>query len=135
MNEMYDMGIVTHYYGVIGILVVILGNVWMLHKASSLPTYQRKMSLFTPLASVFLGGVIFTGIVMMAAKHLTFSIENILMIFFSVCIILLEVLRLQKLKYLNPHDDESFPLYKTRAFQILFTEFGATLSMSIWMWL
>ena len=62
MNEMYDMSIVTHYYSVIGILVVIVVNVLMLRRAENIKDYQRQMSLFTPIGSVAIGGIIFTGI-------------------------------------------------------------------------
>ncbi|MDQ7060302.1 MAG: hypothetical protein Q9M43_03940 [Sulfurimonas sp.] len=101
MNEMYDMSIVTHYYSVIGILVVIGMNAIMLANAKDIAHYQRQMSIFTPLSSMALGGIIFTGVVMMAAKHLDFSIENILMIVFSLVIIVLEVKRIKTLKYLK----------------------------------
>ena len=129
MNEMYEMSIVTHYYSVVGVLIVILMNFFMLYKAIEIPQYKRKMSLFTPIASFPIAGVIFTGIVMMAAKHLEFSIENIVMIVFSIAIVLLEVKRVKTLKYLT----QGFVEYKKLATNILLVESSLTLSISAWM--
>ncbi|MDQ7044907.1 MAG: hypothetical protein Q9M32_03215 [Sulfurimonas sp.] len=135
MNEMYDMSIVTHYYSVIGILVVIGMNAIMLANAKDIAHYQRQMSIFTPLSSMALGGIIFTGVVMMAAKHLDFSIENILMIVFSLVIIVLEVKRIKTLKYLKKSDNTLLVAYKRMAFSMLALELLTTLSISVWMWI
>ncbi len=129
MDEMYDMSIITHYYSVIGILIVILLNFLMLIRAKTRVDYQRKMSLFTPIGSIAIGGVIFTGIVMMAAKHLEFSVENIIMIIFSVAIIILEVKRVKTLKYLK----SDLEAYKKYASVLLSIEVFLTLSISAWM--
>ena len=135
MNEMYQMSIATHYYSVLGILIVIFINLIMLKKATLLSAYQRKMSLFTPIGSMAIGGIIFTGIVMMAAKHLDFTLENIIMILFSIFILVLEVKRLKDLKYLNKKLENAFGEYKLVAYKILIAEIVLTLSISIWMWI
>jgi len=129
MNDMYEMSITTHYYSVIGILIVILLNFWMLVRAENRVDYQRQMSLFTPIGSIAIGGVIFTGIIMMAAKHLEFSIENIIMIIFSIAIIILEVKRVKTLKYLR----EDLASYKSYAKVLLGIEVFLTMSISAWM--
>lgn len=129
MNEMYNMSIVIHYYSVVGVLIVILMNFFMLYKAIKIPTYQRQMSLFTPIGLIPLGGVIFTGIVMMAAKHLDFTIENIVMIVFSLCLIILEAKRVKTLKYLRSDLEE----YKQYAAKLLLIEIFLTVSISAWM--
>jgi len=135
MNEMYDMSIVTHYYGVIGILVVIGLNAYMLLNAKELLSYKRQMSLFTPVGSTAIGTIIFTGVVMMAAKHLEFSIENIVMIVFALVIIVLEVKRATTLKYLNPKIDGALEGFKKFGMKILLYEVLVVLSISIWMWI
>lgn len=129
MEDMYSMSIVMHYYSVLGIIFVILINFWMLHRAKDIPSYQRTMSLFTPIGSTAIGSIIFTGIIMMAAKHLDFSIENILMIVFSLAIIILEVKRVKTLKYLR----SDLEIYKKYARNILLIEVLLTLSISGWM--
>ena len=135
MNEMYDMSIVTHNYGVIGILVVIFVNAFVLIKAKELVKYKRQMSLFTPIGSLAIGGILFTGVIMMAAKHLDFTLENIIMIVFAVAIIVLEVKRAKSLKYMNPAKERALEAFKPFALRILQIEFLLTISISIWMWI
>ena len=135
MNEMYDMSIVTHYYGVVGILVVVLINIWMLNRANNIQNYKRQMRIFTPIGSTAIGVIIFTGVIMMAAKHLDFTIENIAMILFAVAIIILEVKRAKSLKYLDSRIDGALEGFKTLAAKILLFEVIITISISIWMWI
>ena len=134
MNEMYNMSIEMHYYSVIGILIVILLNAIMLAKAKEVSLYQRQMSLFTPIGSMALGGIIFTGIIMMAAKHLDFTLENIIMILFSFAILFLEVKRVKTLKYLDKKAENVLDIYKKMAYKLLVVEVILTLGISIWMW-
>ncbi len=135
MNEMYDMSIVTHNFGVMGILAVIFINVMMLLGAKELNAYRRKMMLFTPIGSTMLGVVLFTGVVMMAAKHLNFTVENIAMILIGVVLIILEARRMKKLKYLNSKDEGVFEKYKSEAMSILQIEVALVLAISAWMWM
>ncbi|MDD3061120.1 MAG: hypothetical protein WBK95_06985 [Sulfurimonas sp.] len=135
MNEMYDMSIVTHNYGVIGILLVVFINLFLLMRAKEIGKYKRLMRLFTPISSLPIASVIFTGIVMMAAKHLAFSGANIAMILFAVAIIILEVKRAKKLKYLPSKEENALQNFKTFAIKIFFFELFLTLSISVWMWL
>ena len=135
MNEMYDMSIVTHNFGVMGILAVIFINVMMLLGAKELNAYRRKMMLFTPIGSTMLGVVLFTGVVMMAAKHLNFTVENIAMILIGVILIILEARRMKKLKYLNSKDEGVFEKYKSEAMSILQIEVALVLAISAWMWM
>ena len=133
MNEMYNMSIVTHYYSVMGVLGVILVNVLMLLKATNISSYKRFMTLFMPIGSIGIGTVVFTGVIMMAAKHLDFSIENILMIIFAIAMIVLEAKRSSRLKYLNSKEENALELYKKYAFNILKIEVLMTISISAWM--
>lgn len=135
MNEMYDMSIVTHNFGVIGILIVVLINLVFLFSATDVRKYKRAMSLFTPIGSLAIGTVIFTGIVMMAAKHLEFSVENITMIIFAVSIIFLEVSRARTLKRLSVLQENALADFKVFATRVLLLEVLITLLMSAWMWL
>ncbi len=93
------------------------------------------MSIFTPIGSLAIGTIIFTGVIMMAAKHLEFTLENIIMIVFSIAIILLEVKRAKILKYLNPKPENALENFKTIASYIFLFEIILTMSISIWMWL
>jgi hypothetical protein len=132
MNEMYDMSIVTHNFGVIGILGVIIVNMVMLLKAKNIQKYKREMRIFTPLGSTAIGGVIFTGIVMMAAKHLDFTMANIVMIVFAVLLIVLEAKRVSTLKHLA-EDKNALKSFKTYAFRLLLIEIIITIVIFMWM--
>lgn len=133
MNEMYNMGIVTHYYGVMAVFGVILLNFYKLKQTKSLKEYRRFNTLFNPIGSTFIGSVLFTGVIMMAAKHLEFTIENILMIIIAIYVIVLEVKRSKKLKYIKNDDIDSFELYKKDITKLLSIEFVVVLLISIWM--
>ena len=135
MNEMYDMSIITHSYGVFGILVVLLVNYMMLQSAKDLKKYKRLMRIFTPISSIAIGVIIFTGVIMMAAKHLSFSIENIIMIIFALFVILLEVKRAKTLKYLNPKLEDALKNFKPLATKIFLIELALVVSISVWMWM
>ena len=134
MNEMYDMSIVTHNYGVMSVLGVILINIFMLFSIKSLAKYTRAMSLFTPIVGTTIGMVVFTGVIMMAAKHLDFTVQNIAMIIFAVILIYLEVKRSKGLQNLNKKDDNAFKEYGFYALKIFLIEIFVTLSISFWMW-
>jgi len=135
MNEMYDMSIVMHNYGVYGILVVILLNLLMMAKADEIRAYSRFITLFMPIGMTVIGGIIFTGVVMMAAKHLDFTVENIVMILFAVLYIVLENIRSKKLQSLNKKDLDALKMHKKEAYKIFAIEIFVVLSIAVWMWL
>ncbi len=136
MNEMYSMGLSLHSYGAVAILAVIFLNLFMLISSQDLKKYKRVMSIFlTPLSATMLGYGIFTGVIMMAAKQLDFTLENIAMILISIVFIVLEVKRLKSLKYLSVTKERAFDAYKPLARTILQIEFAMVLLISIWMWL
>ena len=136
MNEMYNMGLSIHSIGVGVLLGIIFVNIVILMKIKDLVKYKRKMSIMLmPLSSMVLGAVIFTGIVMMAAKHLEFSVANIAMILLSVVLIYLEVKRVKLLKYINVKKERALEAYKSFALRILTIEFVLINVISLWMWL
>ncbi len=134
MNEMYDMSIVTHNYGVMSVLAVILINLFMLLRAKDISRYIRAVRIFMPIGGTAIGIIVFTGVVMMAAKHLDFTMANIAMIIFAVILIYLEVKRSSRLKYINKKEDGAFAKYKSFAVKVLALEVIVTLSISFWMW-
>jgi uncharacterized integral membrane protein len=131
MNEMYNMSIVTHYYSVWAVLGVILLNLYILNKANSMKSYKRFNSLFMPIGSIFIGSVLFTGVIMMSAKHLDFSIENIIMIIIGLYVIILEAKRSKKLKYLSK--DNELIEYKAQVNKIFLIQSILIIAISIWM--
>jgi hypothetical protein len=135
MNEMYDMSIVTHNYSVIGILGTIFINILMLVKATDINKYARAVSLFMPIGMTIIGAVVFSGIVMMASKHLDFTIENIVMIIFAIALIVLENKRSKKLQYLDKKREDALNIYRVDAYKIFKIEILMVLVISIWMWI
>lgn len=136
MNEMYNMGLSLHSIAAVAILIVIFLNLYFLISYSDLEKYKRVMSIFlTPLTATTLGFVIFTGVIMMAAKHLDFTLANIAMIIISIIFIGLEVKRIKTLKYMDASKERAFTAYKPLARTILQIEFLMVLVISIWMWL
>ena len=133
MNEMYDMSIVTHNSSVIGVLAVIFINAMMLAMAKEPKAYARKLRLFMPIGMITIAAVIFTGVVMMASKHLDFSLENIVMIVIAVVLIVLENKRSSKFRSLDKKEEGAFASYKRKAFSILLFEVFLIFSISIWM--
>lgn len=134
MNEMYDMSIITHGWGVMLVFGAIFVNIFMLFWIKSLAKYTRAVTLFNPIGATAIGMVIFTGVIMMAAKHLDFTLENIAMIIFAIIFIYLEVKRSLGLKNLNKKEVTAFDGYKSYALKIFVLEILVTLSISLWMW-
>jgi len=133
MNEMYNMSIVTHNYGVLVILGVISINLYKIFTARQLQVYRKFHMLYNPMGLMVLGMIIFTGMIMMAAKHLEFTIANILMIVFAIVLIVLEAKRSKKLRYIMNNDFESFLEYKKYSIKILVSEFVISLVLYIGM--
>jgi hypothetical protein len=135
MNEMYDMSIVTHNWGVMAVFSVIFINIFMLFGIRGLVKYRRAMLLFTPIVGTTIGMVIFSGVVMMASKHLDFTLQNIVMIFFSIILIFLEVKRSKALEKMDKKDPNAWHGYKNYAMKIFVAQIVGLLSISLWMWL
>ncbi len=136
MNEIYNMGLSLHSWSAIAVLGMIFLNLFILINTKDLAKYKRANSLYwMPLEITVLGSLLFTGIVMMAAKHLDFNLENIAMILLGITLITLEAKRLKTLKYLNTKKEHAFNAYKPFARTILQVEFVLIFLMSLWMWL
>ena len=135
MNEMYDMSIVTHNYGVMLILGVIFYNFVTLSMAQDIQKYKRMMNLFMPIGMTMIGTVLFTGIVMMAAKHLDFTIANIIMILIFIALVVLENIKSKRLRFLDTKVENSWVEYKNFAKKIFALELFLVLAISSWMWM
>jgi len=136
MNEMYNMGLSLHSIGAVAILAVLFLNLFILIISKDLKKYKKWMTVaLTPLTYTTLGYVIFTGVIMMAAKHLDFTLENIVMILISIAYIVLEVKRVKSLRYLDSRKERAFDGYKPLARTILQIQFAMIIIVSAWMWL
>ena len=131
---MYNMSIMAHGYSVVALLVLIGLNLLLLFRAKELLPYRKKAAFLTPTIAVILGFILFTGTIMMAAKHLNFSIANIAMIVAGIVFIILEAKRVKPLKYLKDLP-QAIPLYRDYAKKFLFAELLLVSILAIWMWM
>lgn len=135
MEQMYSMGVTIHSLGVMALIFSIVVNVVMLYEATDIETYKRKRSVvLLPLNSMLVAAVIFTGAIMMATKHLHFTLENIAMIILSVYLITKEIHRTKVLKHVDDEDEDTFLRYKEFAYKIMSVELGLIIIVSSWMW-
>jgi hypothetical protein len=133
MNEMYDMSINIHYMGVMVMIAIIVWNIYYLKTAVDIKKYARGMRkvLSTMTSIMFL--IFFTGTIMMAAKHLNFTVENIAMIIFNIVLVVLERRRYTTLKYSNPDEEDILNKYRKKAMMFLNIELIGTIIITIWM--
>lgn len=93
MNEMYTM---SHYIHVISLIAYLLILVIMLltHKRQMLfDDYVKKIGMYMVFHITLMSFFVLTGAIMMAAKHLSFTAANLLMILSVVLITALEIRR------------------------------------------
>ena len=112
MNEMYEMSQSIHIFSVIVKLITSIGII-LLHKSKMEQAPFAKQMAIIGLAHVsFLGSVMLTGMIMMAAKHLSFSFANMVMILGLIVIIVLEVKRNKLLKMVTRFRRVELEIYK-----------------------
>ncbi len=136
MDQMYAMGVTIHSLSVMALILSIILNIYMLVRAHDIERYQRIRSIvLLPLNSMLVASVIFTGVIMMAAKHLDFTFENFVMILLSILLVAKEVHRSKVLKHVDDENMDDFLRYKEFAYKIISVELGLVLVVSAWMWL
>lgn len=127
---MYQMGINIHYIGVLALIAVVVMNLFTLKMSSDIVVYSKKMRLLMPISSSLLALIIFTGVVMMAAKHLDFTLQNIVMILFSLLYIALDIYRY---KLLKASAKDAFKTYAFTAYKLFAFELITLLLITLWM--
>jgi 4-amino-4-deoxy-L-arabinose transferase-like glycosyltransferase len=134
MEAMYKTGLNIHYFGVVVLMGVVLFNMMMLALSHHVIRYAKRMRIVMPISSSFIALILFTGAVMMAAKHLSFTLANVAMIVIAIIMIILEAKRYKTLKRKTDITQEgAFAEYKKKAFRFLGIEMSLLLVMSIWM--
>jgi hypothetical protein len=71
-----------------------------------------------PIYAFALASVTFTGIVMMASKHLIFDLPNIFMILNSALLLMLEIIRHKRLKASPLSDEQIYVVFAKRIYAI-----------------
>ncbi len=132
---MYEMSLLLHEVGVLILVMIFLASMWDLKRTDDVLSYMKKMRIQGPLIFMAMFLPIFTGMVMMAAKHLEFSIVNIAMIILSIVLIFFEIKRSRPLKYASIVEEGAFDKYKKDATTILLGELALIVLISLWMYL
>ncbi len=133
MNEMYNMALDIHFWGFAVMLTIIVGNLVHLNLATDMHRFAKKMRMVMPIMASMLFLMLFTGAVMMAAKHLDFSLANIIMIVFNIVMIVLESKRYARLKHANITLPDVFERYKALANRLLGAELAGVGVIGMWM--
>lgn len=134
MEAMYKTGLNIHYFGVIVLMGVVVFNIVMLSLSHHIIRYAKRMRIVMPISGSLIALILFTGAVMMAAKHLAFSFANIAMIVIAIVMIILEAKRYKTLKRKTDiTQDDAFVEYKQKAFRFLGIEMALLVSISVWM--
>lgn len=130
---MYTMSLQLHFGLVLVWLGVIAFNAAMLQFAVRAPEYVKRARIAMPFSVMAIAALAFTGTVMMAAKHLDFTLENIAMILVTVVMIVLESRRYKTLRRLRTKMADALTLYRPYGLKLLGAEFVLTLLMTLWM--
>lgn len=133
MNEMYQLTLTIHFWGTAAMVLIALSNLAHLRLSSDIRRYAKKMRMVMPMMGSLLFLMLFTGAVMMAAKHLDFTFANIVMIVFNILMIVLESKRYARLKHLNIKAEGAFEGYKALATKLLLIELGGMALIAVWM--
>jgi 4-amino-4-deoxy-L-arabinose transferase-like glycosyltransferase len=134
MEAMYTTGLNIHYFGVIVLMGVVVFNIVMLSLSHHLIRYSKRMRIVMPISGSLIALILFTGAVMMAAKHLHFTFANIAMIAIAIVMIILEAKRYKTLKRKTDITQEgAFSEYKKKAFRFLGIEISLLIAITFWM--
>ena len=134
MEAMYTTGLNIHYFGVIVLMGVVVFNIVVLSLSHHIIRYSKRMRIVMPISGSLIALILFTGAVMMAAKHLQLTFSNMAMLVIAVVMIILEAKRYKTLKRRTDITQEgAFGEYKKKAFLFLGIEMGLLTMINIWM--
>ncbi len=134
MEAMYTMGLEIHTVGVIVLMGVVMFNIMMLALSNQVIRYAKRMRIVMPISASLIALILLTGMIMMAAKHLHFTLANDAMIIVGIVMIVLEAKRYKTLKRRTDITQEgAFALYKRKAFRYLGIEMVLLLGITLWM--
>lgn len=98
MNEMYEMSQSIHIYSVMGLVLVLLIMIAMHKVQGDFQKFVKNIKILMIFHLSFIGFIVLTGAVMMAAQHLSFTPANLLMV---VSIFILSTLEIKRNKALS----------------------------------
>ena len=130
MNEMYAMSQDIHIFSIIALLLILITMLFAHKSKADFENYVKKIQILMIVHISLVASVILTGAIMMAAKHLSFTPANLLMILSIFIISTLEIKRNKalakviKLKQMEPE------VCKRIAFKYHLIEFVMIIALS-----
>jgi hypothetical protein len=123
---MYTSAIDYHIYAVLLLVITITLFYLYTQLQRDFNRYKILIRNWMPIYVFALASAIFTGIVMMAAKHLIFDLPNLLMIFSSAFLIGLEIIRHKRMKASPQSDERAYIIFAKRIYAIELVTLFAT---------
>jgi len=119
MEYMLHYGLLAHKYLIYAYIAVLFFHLAVLLKSEDGSRYRRFMLIYNPMLILpTLGGVLFSGLVLLTVNQFSFDIANSVMIVASIGLIIHEYKRAKELR-LTPNAE--FSHYKKRALRYLAT--------------
>ena len=115
---MYTSAIDYHIYTVLLLVITITLFYLFTQLQRDFNRYKIMIRNWMPIYIFALASATFTGIVMMAAKHLIFDLPNILMVFSSLFLIGLEIIRHKRMKASPVSDEQIYITFAKRIYAI-----------------
>lgn len=115
---MYLEAVNYHIYAVLLLVITITAFYILTQFHVDFNMYKKKIQSLMPIYFFALTATIFTGIIMMAGKHLEFSLTNNAMIFVSLLLIYLEIIRYKKMKISPISDARYYVAFAKRIYAI-----------------
>lgn len=130
MNEMYEMSQSIHIYSVIGLIVILLFMIAMHKVKGNFEKFVKSIKVLMIFHLSLLGFVVLTGTVMMAAKHLSMTPANLLMVVSVFIILALEIKRNRALAKVIKYKLMEEDVYKRLGFKYQVIELFLLLAVS-----
>lgn len=118
MEQMYTDAIDYHIYALLLLVLTITLFYLYTQMHKEFLRYQRMIRTWMPIYIFALSATTFTGIVMMAAKQLSFSFSNSMMIIATLFLIALEVTRHKRLRQTTQAEDRAYTIFAKRIYAI-----------------
>jgi len=115
---MYSSAIDYHIYTIVLLVVVITLFYLFTQMQRDFNRYKLLIRNWMPIYIFALASATFTGIVMMAAKHLIFDLPNVFMIANSLFLLLLEVIRHKRMKASPSSDEKYYIVFAKRVYAL-----------------
>ena len=118
----------SHHAHMLSVVLLILAQFWYFSfkNESDFIRFYRKIGIMLLVQNVFLGMVIFTGLLMLAVtKFLVWNLEIVLMIFLAVGIIVHQILINKRRKGITTTDTTAQEAYKAWVAKVMGAEIGA----------